>query len=68
MLEALEEHHVVKWLLNELEGLPPEAERFDAKVKVLIENVRTHVKEEERVSPRSARPSPPWSSGISRRR
>lgn len=49
VLEALEEHHVVKWLLKELEDLPPDAERFDAKVKVLIENVRTHVKEEERV-------------------
>jgi hemerythrin superfamily protein len=48
VLEALEEHHVAKWLLKELENLPPEAERFDAKVKVLIENVRTHVKEEER--------------------
>jgi hemerythrin superfamily protein len=48
VLEALEEHHVVKWLLKELEKLPPEAERFNAKVKVLIENVRTHVAEEER--------------------
>lgn len=48
ILEALEEHHVVKWLLKELEKLPPEAERFDAKVKVLMENVRTHVLEEER--------------------
>jgi hemerythrin superfamily protein len=47
VLEALEEHHVVKWLLKELESLPPEAERFNAKVKVLIENVRTHVGEEE---------------------
>ncbi|WP_084609791.1 hemerythrin domain-containing protein [Archangium violaceum] len=48
VLEALEEHHVAKWLLKELENLPPEAERFDAKVKVLIDNVRTHVTEEER--------------------
>jgi hemerythrin superfamily protein len=48
ILEALEEHHVVKWLLKELEDLAPEAERFDAKVKVLMENVRTHVAEEER--------------------
>lgn len=48
VLEALEEHHVAKWLLKELEDLPPEAERFDAKVKVLTENVRTHVREEER--------------------
>lgn len=49
VLEALEEHHVVKWLLKELESLPPEAERFDAKVTVLIENVRTHVEVEEQV-------------------
>jgi hemerythrin superfamily protein len=48
VLEALEEHHVAKWLLKELESLPAEAERFNAKVKVLIENVRTHVAEEER--------------------
>jgi hemerythrin-like domain-containing protein len=48
VLLALEEHHVVKWLLKELEALPPEAERFEAKVMVLIENVRTHVAEEER--------------------
>ena len=47
MLEALEEHHVVKWLLSELEALDPAAERFDAKATVLIENVRHHVKEEE---------------------
>jgi hemerythrin superfamily protein len=48
VLEALEEHHVAKWLLSELDGLPPEAERFDAKVSVLMENVRHHVKEEEK--------------------
>ncbi|HEX8435197.1 hemerythrin domain-containing protein [Archangium sp.] len=48
VLEALEEHHVVKWTLKELENLPPEAERFEAKVKVLMENIRTHVAEEER--------------------
>ena len=48
VLEALEEHHVTKWLLKELEDLPSEAERFNAKVKVLMENVRTHVREEER--------------------
>lgn len=47
VLEALEEHHVVKWLLSELEGLDPAAERFDAKATVLIESVRHHVKEEE---------------------
>jgi hemerythrin superfamily protein len=47
VLEALEEHHVAKWLLSELEGMSPGAERFDAKVTVLIESVRHHVKEEE---------------------
>jgi len=47
-LESLEEHHVVKWVLSELEDMSPEDERFDAKVTVLIENVRHHVDEEER--------------------
>lgn len=47
VLEALEEHHIVKWVLSELEGMSPEMERFDAKVKVLCENVTHHVKEEE---------------------
>jgi hemerythrin superfamily protein len=48
VLESLEEHHVVKWLLSELDGLSPSAERFDAKVTVLMENVRHHVEEEEK--------------------
>lgn len=47
VLNSLEEHHVVKLVLAELDGMPPEAERFDAKVHVLMENVRTHVLEEE---------------------
>jgi hypothetical protein len=46
-LESLEEHHVVKWLLSELEDMDPEDERFSAKVTVLIESVRHHVREEE---------------------
>ena len=46
-LESLEEHHIVKWVLSELTDLEPSNERFDAKVTVLIENVRHHVKEEE---------------------
>jgi hemerythrin superfamily protein len=48
ILEAIEEHHIVKWTLSELEDLDPKARNFDAKVTVLIENVRHHVKEEER--------------------
>jgi hypothetical protein len=47
VLESVEEHHVVVWMLAELAGLSPEVETFDAKVTVLIENVRHHVKEEE---------------------
>jgi hemerythrin superfamily protein len=46
-LESLEEHHVVKWLLSELVDMDPAHERFDAKVTVLIENVRHHAAEEE---------------------
>ena len=46
-LESLEEHHIVKWVLAELADLDPSDERFDAKVTVLIENVRHHVEEEE---------------------
>jgi hemerythrin-like domain-containing protein len=47
VLEDLEEHHLMKWTLSELDGMRPEDERFDAKMKVLIEMVRHHIKEEE---------------------
>ena len=47
VLEALEEHHVAKWTLDEIDRMSPEDERFDAKVTVLIESIRHHVKEEE---------------------
>src|SRR5690606_35497946 len=46
-LESLEEHHIVKWVMSDLDGMDPQDERFDAKVTVLIENVRHHVEEEE---------------------
>src|SRR5216684_3002114 len=39
VLEALEEHHVAKWVLSEIEALDEDDERF--------ESVRHHVKEEE---------------------
>lgn len=48
VLEGLEEHHIVKWTLSELDGMEPDHERFDAKVMVLIESVRHHIEEEER--------------------
>lgn len=47
VLESIEEHHVVVWMLSELAGLDPKDEAYDAKVTVLIENVRHHVQEEE---------------------
>jgi len=47
VLESLEEHHIVTWVLSELDGMDATDERFDAKVTVLIENVRHHVSEEE---------------------
>lgn len=46
-LESLEEHHIVKWVLSELDDMDPTDERFTAKMTVLIENVRHHVEEEE---------------------
>jgi hemerythrin superfamily protein len=45
--EAVEEHHVVKVLLGELNAISSEDDGFDAKVTVLMENVRHHVEEEE---------------------
>jgi hemerythrin superfamily protein len=47
VLESLEEHHIVKWVLSELEDMKPDHERFKAKMTVLIESVRHHVAEEE---------------------
>lgn len=47
VLEALEEHHVAKSTLAELEKMAPDHERFTAKVTVLIEAIRHHVEEEE---------------------
>jgi hemerythrin-like domain-containing protein len=47
VLEGLEEHHVAKLSLSELEKLSPTHERFRAKFTVLIESVRHHIGEEE---------------------
>lgn len=47
VLESYEEHHVADLLVVELAALKPDAERFDAKTTVLIENVRHHIEEEE---------------------
>ena len=47
VLESYEEHHVADVLVAELAGMTPDAERFDAKTTVLIENVTHHMEEEE---------------------
>jgi hemerythrin-like domain-containing protein len=47
VLESYEEHHVADVLVVELAAMTPDAERFDAKATVLIENVRHHIEEEE---------------------
>ena len=48
VLEALEEHKVVKTLLEEIAALTPADDVFDAKMKVLRENVEHHADEEEK--------------------
>ena len=48
VLVALEEHHLAKVALAEIEALPATAPRLYAKVRVLIATVRHHVEEEER--------------------
>ena len=45
--EATVEHAGVKDLLAQLEGVEPDGEMYDAKVKVLSEYVKHHVKEEQ---------------------
>jgi hemerythrin-like domain-containing protein len=53
LLNALEEHHAVKVILAELDGMTADHERYAAKVHVVRESVEMHIKEEEaRVLPR----------------
>ena len=47
VLEGIEEHQLIKELVAGLEGMSTEDETFDAKVKVLKEQVEHHVEEEE---------------------
>ena len=47
VLEAYEEHHVVKLLLKEIPKVDPRADSFEAKMTVLKELVEHHVQEEE---------------------
>lgn len=47
VLEGIEEHKQAKTLLKEISNLADESEKFDPKLKVLMENVEHHVEEEE---------------------
>ena len=44
--EATVEHSTLKELIAQVEGVEPDGEMFDAKIKVLSEYVKHHVKEE----------------------
>jgi len=48
ILEAREEHKIVRTLLEELAELGPEDAAFDAKMKVLADQIARHAREEER--------------------
>ena len=47
VLESIEEHRQVKTLLKEMENLVSDSEKFEPKLKVLMENVEHHAEEEE---------------------
>lgn len=47
VLEGLEEHHVIDLLIEELRDSHPTDESYEAKFKVLRENVEHHIQEEE---------------------
>jgi hemerythrin superfamily protein len=47
VLEAYEEHNIVKSLIHELEDLDPKDETYKPKLQVLKDLVEHHVKEEE---------------------
>jgi len=46
--EAIVEHEGAKRLIAELDGMKPEDDYFDARVTVLSEMIKHHVKEEEK--------------------
>jgi hemerythrin superfamily protein len=45
--EATVEHATLKQLIAQVEGVEPDGEMFDAKIKVMSEYVKHHVKEEQ---------------------
>jgi hemerythrin-like domain-containing protein len=55
VLEGFEEHHAVDVAVNELRELPPGAEQWAPKLKVLQEMIQHHIDEEEGEMFRAAR-------------
>jgi len=47
VLEGIEEHHQAKMFLRELDKLSDDSEKFEPKLKVLMEDITHHVQEEE---------------------
>lgn len=45
--EGIEEHRQAKMFLKELAGLSKDSEKFDPKMKVLMEDIQHHVQDEE---------------------
>ena len=61
MDEALQEHHVAKILIAELEDMSPGEEFYDAKFTVLAESVKHHIEEEEsEIFPKIDEDDPTW--------
>lgn len=46
-LEGIEEHHQAKMFLRELASLSEDSEKFEPKLKVLMEDITHHVQEEQ---------------------
>ncbi len=46
-LEGIEEHHQAKMFLRELARLTDDSDKFEPKLKVLMEDITHHVQEEE---------------------
>ena len=47
VLEGYQEHHIIEVILDELLEVPEEADHWQAKLKVLRENLEHHIEEEE---------------------
>ena len=45
--EARVEHETLKWLIAQVESVEPDGEEYDAKIQVMAEYVKHHVKEEQ---------------------